>query len=84
MSDPNKILILFLKDIILSLETNSIHKKQLIRLNEFRKIYSFLTETININLDMVEENVKFEDDAKEFAKFVTTAWFMYCAMDKIS
>jgi len=79
--DKNK-LITFLKELTTSLETNSIHPKKLESLNEFYKMHSFLTETINSNLDNATDNVFFQDEAKDFIKFLILAWFLYCMMKK--
>ena len=75
-------LIIFLKDLTLSLETNNIHPKRLKSLEEFYKIHTFLTSTINNNLYALVETTKFEDEARDFIKFLILAWFMYCISKK--
>jgi DNA polymerase II large subunit len=79
--DKNK-LITFLKELTTSLETNAIHPKKLQSLNEFYKMHSFLSETINNNVDNVTDIVCFQDEAKDFIKLLILAWFLYCMMKK--
>ena len=46
------------------------------------KIHTFLTSKINNNLDTLVESTKFEDEARDFIKFLILAWFMYCISKK--
>lgn len=79
--DDNRIkLISFLKELTISLESDNIHPKQIKSINEFYNIHSFLKETIKNNLDTVSDNMKLEDEVKDFAKFLTTLWFLYCSI----
>ena len=82
MDNTKNELIIFLKDLTVSLETDNIHPKKLKSLEEFYKIHSFLTSTINNNLDALVETTKFEDEARDFIKFLILAWFMYCVSKK--
>ena len=82
MDDNKKELIVFLKELTTSLETDNIHPKQLKSLEEFHKMHSFLKESIKLKLDTVTDDMKFEDEAKDFAKFLILAWFMYCTLNK--
>ena len=82
MEDNKKELIVFLKELTTSLETNNIHPKQLKSLEEFHKMHSFLKESIVCKVDNVADDMKFEDEAKDFVKFLILAWFMYCIINK--
>ena len=83
MTDENKLeLISFLKDLTGSLENDNIHPKQLRSLEEFHKIHNLVKESIRYKVDDVAEGVVFEDEAKDFFKFILLAWFMYCIMKK--
>jgi ADP-glucose pyrophosphorylase len=58
----------FLKELIVSIEDETIQKDRMLQIEEFKRVYTFM------------EKIKTDDD-KELLKFLSLGWFIYNQLD---
>jgi len=79
MNDNSKY-IDFFENIIHEIDSKSIHPIQVQSIDEFFKIYTFLTESIKVNKDFSQYD---SPSINDFIEFIVLLWFFKCLNERL-